>query len=304
MTAGPTVLIMAAGEGTRMHSTLPKVLHPVCGRPMVAWPAIAAREAGAERVCVIVSPERDLSSGASRWNGDGRPAEAGWHRRRGQGGARRRSGLGNRGGVERRPPAGLGRRDRGARRRAPGRRGRGDGDERRARRRRPAGSDRPRLQRRHSTGSSRPSTRRAISGRDPRDPRGQHEHVRVRRRRAGRRARTGRRTTTPPGEYYIGDVLPLIREQRRAIRVDKVDDLSVNIGVNNRAELATVATAIARRPDPRAPHARRRDRHRPGHDLDRRRRRDRGRRRDRARDAPSAGAPASAARASSARTRR
>jgi bifunctional UDP-N-acetylglucosamine pyrophosphorylase / glucosamine-1-phosphate N-acetyltransferase len=54
---------MAAGEGTRMRSTLPKVLHPVCGRPMVAWPVIAAREAGAERVAVIVAPDRDLASG-------------------------------------------------------------------------------------------------------------------------------------------------------------------------------------------------------------------------------------------------
>jgi len=52
---------MAAGEGTRMRSTRPKVLHEVCGRPMVAWPISAAREAGAERVCVIVSPDRDLS---------------------------------------------------------------------------------------------------------------------------------------------------------------------------------------------------------------------------------------------------
>ena len=62
MTSGPTVSIMAAGEGTRMHSAVPKVLHPVCGRPMVAWPAIAAREAGAARVCVIVSPQRDLGA--------------------------------------------------------------------------------------------------------------------------------------------------------------------------------------------------------------------------------------------------
>jgi bifunctional UDP-N-acetylglucosamine pyrophosphorylase/glucosamine-1-phosphate N-acetyltransferase len=52
---------MAAGEGTRMRSSVPKVLHEVCGRPMVAWPIAAAREAGAERVCVIVSPHRDLS---------------------------------------------------------------------------------------------------------------------------------------------------------------------------------------------------------------------------------------------------
>ena len=53
---------MAAGLGTRMRSAVPKVLHEVCGRPMIAWPILAAREAGADRVCVIVSPEHDLSS--------------------------------------------------------------------------------------------------------------------------------------------------------------------------------------------------------------------------------------------------
>jgi bifunctional UDP-N-acetylglucosamine pyrophosphorylase / glucosamine-1-phosphate N-acetyltransferase len=53
---------MAAGQGTRMRSSLPKVLHEVCGRPMIAWPILAAREAGADRVRVIVSPEHDLSA--------------------------------------------------------------------------------------------------------------------------------------------------------------------------------------------------------------------------------------------------
>ncbi len=52
---------MAAGEGTRMRSSVPKVLHEVCGRPMVLWPVLAAREAGAGRVVVIGSPDRDLS---------------------------------------------------------------------------------------------------------------------------------------------------------------------------------------------------------------------------------------------------
>jgi bifunctional UDP-N-acetylglucosamine pyrophosphorylase/glucosamine-1-phosphate N-acetyltransferase len=52
---------MAAGEGTRMRSSLPKLLHPVCGRPMIAWPVQAALDAGADRVAVIVSPNRDLS---------------------------------------------------------------------------------------------------------------------------------------------------------------------------------------------------------------------------------------------------
>jgi bifunctional UDP-N-acetylglucosamine pyrophosphorylase / glucosamine-1-phosphate N-acetyltransferase len=45
-----------------MRSSLPKVLHPLCGRPLVAWPVLAAREAGAGRVAVIVSPDRDLSA--------------------------------------------------------------------------------------------------------------------------------------------------------------------------------------------------------------------------------------------------
>jgi bifunctional UDP-N-acetylglucosamine pyrophosphorylase/glucosamine-1-phosphate N-acetyltransferase len=54
---------MAAGEGTRMRSSTPKMLHPVCGRPMVAWPIAAAREAGAGSVVTIVSPGRDISAG-------------------------------------------------------------------------------------------------------------------------------------------------------------------------------------------------------------------------------------------------
>src|SRR5262245_49711649 len=58
----PTALIMAAGHGKRMRSAVPKVLHEVCGRPMVAWPIRAAREAGADPVCVIVSPDNDVSA--------------------------------------------------------------------------------------------------------------------------------------------------------------------------------------------------------------------------------------------------
>jgi bifunctional UDP-N-acetylglucosamine pyrophosphorylase/glucosamine-1-phosphate N-acetyltransferase len=55
---------MAAGEGTRMCSSLPKMLHPVCGRPMVAWPIVAAREAGvAEWPVAIVSPSSDIVAG-------------------------------------------------------------------------------------------------------------------------------------------------------------------------------------------------------------------------------------------------
>jgi bifunctional UDP-N-acetylglucosamine pyrophosphorylase/glucosamine-1-phosphate N-acetyltransferase len=51
-----TALIMAAGQGTRMRSELPKVLHPVCGKPMVEWVIDAARAAGAGRVVCVTRP--------------------------------------------------------------------------------------------------------------------------------------------------------------------------------------------------------------------------------------------------------
>jgi bifunctional UDP-N-acetylglucosamine pyrophosphorylase/glucosamine-1-phosphate N-acetyltransferase len=55
---------MAAGEGTRMRSSTPKMLHPVCGRPMVAWPIEAAREAtGAEWIVAIDSPKQNSVPG-------------------------------------------------------------------------------------------------------------------------------------------------------------------------------------------------------------------------------------------------
>src|SRR5438105_9170571 len=51
-----TVLIMAAGQGTRMRSAQPKVLHPICGRPMLLWVVEAARQAGAGRVVCVTRP--------------------------------------------------------------------------------------------------------------------------------------------------------------------------------------------------------------------------------------------------------
>ena len=48
------VVILAAGMGTRMKSDVPKVLHRVCGRPMVAYVADAARELTGTRPLVVV----------------------------------------------------------------------------------------------------------------------------------------------------------------------------------------------------------------------------------------------------------
>ncbi|OUO34314.1 bifunctional UDP-N-acetylglucosamine diphosphorylase/glucosamine-1-phosphate N-acetyltransferase GlmU [Olsenella sp. An290] len=49
-----TAIILAAGEGTRMKSRHPKVMHKLLDRPLVSWVTRAAREAGAERIVVVV----------------------------------------------------------------------------------------------------------------------------------------------------------------------------------------------------------------------------------------------------------
>ncbi|MGY8753159.1 MAG: NTP transferase domain-containing protein [Phycisphaerales bacterium] len=47
-------IILAAGKGTRMGSDLPKVVHEVAGKPMVQWVVDAVREAGADRVILVI----------------------------------------------------------------------------------------------------------------------------------------------------------------------------------------------------------------------------------------------------------
>jgi bifunctional UDP-N-acetylglucosamine pyrophosphorylase / glucosamine-1-phosphate N-acetyltransferase len=47
-------VILAAGKGTRMRSSLPKVLHRAAGRPLLAWVVEAARTAGCERILIVV----------------------------------------------------------------------------------------------------------------------------------------------------------------------------------------------------------------------------------------------------------
>ncbi len=45
-----------------MRSAVPKVLHPLCGWPLIAWPVAAAQEAGAARVVVVDGPKRRLEA--------------------------------------------------------------------------------------------------------------------------------------------------------------------------------------------------------------------------------------------------
>ncbi|MFO7245665.1 MAG: bifunctional UDP-N-acetylglucosamine diphosphorylase/glucosamine-1-phosphate N-acetyltransferase GlmU [Thermaerobacter sp.] len=52
-------VILAAGQGTRMRSDLPKVLHPLAGRPMVRYVLEAVRGAGVDRVVAVVGHQAD-----------------------------------------------------------------------------------------------------------------------------------------------------------------------------------------------------------------------------------------------------
>ena len=244
-----------------MRSSLPKVLHPVCGRPMVAWPVLAAREAGAERVAVIVAPDRDLASGLPEGTETVIQPEAD-----GTGGAVRAahdivrdsetvvvlsgdhplinaeivSAL-----LTTHFATGAG----------------GDGDDRRARRSRRLRARRPRRRRRHRADRRDQAPRRGARPRCSRS----------------REINTGTYAfdaeplmealdrldnDNSAGEYYLGDVLPMLREQGRRVVAHKASDPNVNLGVNNRADLALV-TAEARRQILEQPHARRGDDRRP-----------------------------------------
>jgi bifunctional UDP-N-acetylglucosamine pyrophosphorylase/glucosamine-1-phosphate N-acetyltransferase len=234
---------MAAGEGTRMHSSRPKVLHEVCGRPMVAWPVVAAREAGAERIAVIVSPDRDVSAalpdgtetvvqpspdgtgGAVRaaidlvraaetvvvLNGDHPLVSADVVRELVE--AHEQAGAGATVmSVERDDAEELGRIVRDA-----------DGDFDRI------------VETKHPEGIS----PEVLAIREVNT--NQFAFA------AAPLADALERLTNdnPAGEYYIGDTLPLIREAGHPVVAHRTDDFTVNLGVNNRAELAR-AEAIAR----------------------------------------------------------
>ncbi|MFA7593149.1 MAG: NTP transferase domain-containing protein, partial [Thiohalobacteraceae bacterium] len=48
-----SIIILAAGRGTRMRSTLPKVLHPLAGRPLLEHVIDAAEALGADSIHIV-----------------------------------------------------------------------------------------------------------------------------------------------------------------------------------------------------------------------------------------------------------
>ena len=52
-------LVLAAGKGTRLKSTRPKVLHEICGRPMLGHSVAAAESLSPAHLVVVVGPDAE-----------------------------------------------------------------------------------------------------------------------------------------------------------------------------------------------------------------------------------------------------
>jgi bifunctional UDP-N-acetylglucosamine pyrophosphorylase/glucosamine-1-phosphate N-acetyltransferase len=64
-------IILAAGLGTRMKSSMPKLLQPLAGQPMIRWSALACQEATGNEPYLIVPPDGtaigEAAGGSSKW---------------------------------------------------------------------------------------------------------------------------------------------------------------------------------------------------------------------------------------------
>ena len=58
------IVVLAAGAGTRMKSSLPKVLHSIGGRPLVGHVLATARSLAPTSILVVVRHERDMVASA------------------------------------------------------------------------------------------------------------------------------------------------------------------------------------------------------------------------------------------------
>ncbi|MBL8899063.1 MAG: bifunctional N-acetylglucosamine-1-phosphate uridyltransferase/glucosamine-1-phosphate acetyltransferase [Planctomycetes bacterium] len=69
MPAPLSVIVLAAGKGTRMRSDLPKVLHAVCGRPLLRWILHAVAELHPDHVVAVLGHGREqVEVELTKWN--------------------------------------------------------------------------------------------------------------------------------------------------------------------------------------------------------------------------------------------
>ena len=59
------VVILAAGQGTRMRSALPKVMHKIAGRPMIDWVVETAESLQPEKIIIVTAPQSGVVAHAT-----------------------------------------------------------------------------------------------------------------------------------------------------------------------------------------------------------------------------------------------
>ena len=65
------VIVLAAGQGTRMKSALPKVMHGIAGRPMLAHVLAVAKALDAVRIVVVTAPgAQAVTKLAAEWGAE------------------------------------------------------------------------------------------------------------------------------------------------------------------------------------------------------------------------------------------
>src|SRR5438105_3006028 len=69
-------VILAAGSGTRMKSAMPKVMHPIAGRPMIAYPLEALRPLSPAATLVVIGPQTEHVPNVFSENRPGSPGTA------------------------------------------------------------------------------------------------------------------------------------------------------------------------------------------------------------------------------------
>src|SRR6202000_1728338 len=62
-------IVLAAGQGTRMKSARPKVMHAIAGLPILGHVIAAARGAGVARIVVVIAPGADAVKAFAEANG-------------------------------------------------------------------------------------------------------------------------------------------------------------------------------------------------------------------------------------------
>ena len=50
-------LVLGGGKGTRMKSSVPKLLHKICGKSMIGWVVDSVSSAGVEKILIVTSPQ-------------------------------------------------------------------------------------------------------------------------------------------------------------------------------------------------------------------------------------------------------